>query len=494
MAKNALNVTREENFNAWYQEVIKGADLAENAGVRGCMIIKPWGYAIWERMRDLLDKRIKETGHDNCYFPLFIPLELFKKEAEHVDGFAKEMAIVTHTRLEDKGGELGLGGELEEPLVVRPTSEMIIGESFAKWVNSYRDLPIKINQWANVVRWEMRPRVFLRTTEFLWQEGHTAHATAEDAMEETLQMLEVYRELVEDKMKIPLYVGRKSPAERFPGADETYTIEAMMQDGKSLQSGTSHFLGQNFAKSANIMFQNENNEQQLAYTTSWGVSTRMMGGLIMTHSDDDGLRLPPQIAPKQVMIIPILKDNDMDAKVLQACEELKENLQKQTFAGEALRVDVVDKRRKISKWDLVRKGVPLLIEIGSRDLEQGTVALMRRNNVKGKKEFISQEDIIAQASEILTEYETALWNDAETYNATNTVANIDNFEDLKKYFEQNKTGFVLAKWCEDPETEAMLDEIGIEIRCMPLEQSGTEGKCVLTGRTATTDTVFAKSY
>ncbi len=496
MAKNALPITRQQDFPAWYQEVIKGADLAENSGVRGCMVIKPWGYAIWERIQRLLDDEIKRTGHENCYFPLFIPLDLFKKEAEHVAGFAKEMAIITHTRLEEKEGELVLGGELEEPLVVRPTSETVIGEAFARWVDSYRDLPVKINQWANVVRWEMRTRMFLRTSEFLWQEGHTAHENQEEAMEETLEMLEVYRDLVEEKMLVPLVVGKKSPSERFPGAVETFTIEAMMQDGKALQSGTSHYLGQGFAKAANITFQDRNGDVQFAHTTSWGVSTRLMGALIMAHSDDDGLRLPPQIAPAQVVILPVLKGNETDDAVLQACKDLKNDLEGQDFKRQAVRVRVHEQKGKSvgAKWDWVRKGVPLIVEIGSKDLEKGSVALIRRDDVQGKKAFIERGAFVDSVSQILESYEENLWGQAKAYNAEKTIDNIQDFESLKKYFEKNNTGFVRAKWCEDPETESLLDDLGIVIRCIPLEQSGSEGVCILTGKPASTDIVLAKAY
>ncbi len=496
MKKNALPITREEDFNAWYQEVIKGADLAEMSGVRGCMVIKPWGYAIWERIQRLLDDRIKETGHDNVYFPLFIPLDLFKKEAEHVEGFAKEMAIITHTRLEDKGGELGLGGELETPLVVRPTSETIIGEAFAKWINSYRDLPVKLNQWANVVRWEMRTRMFLRTSEFLWQEGHTAHADRAEAEAETLEMLEVYRNLVEDKMCIPLHVGKKSPSERFPGAVDTYTIEAMMQDGKSLQSGTSHYLGQGFAKAANITYQDENGEMQLVHTTSWGVSTRMIGGLIMTHSDDDGLRLPPQIAPQQVIILPILKGGEQDEAVLAYCEKLKSALSEHHFAGEKIRTRIYDTRGKQAvRWDWVRKGAPVLVEIGPKDLEKGAVAVMRRDDVHGKKQFPAFDDFVSGITDLLTDYEASLIADAKAYNDANIRSDIQDFDALKAYFSSDeRTGFVRAKWCEDPDSEAILDALGVKIRCLLMDQSGTAGHCVLTGKPATTDIIIARAY
>lgn len=342
----------------------------------------------------------------------------------------------------------------------------------------------------------MRTRMFLRTSEFLWQEGHTAHATAKEAEEETLRMLEVYRNLIEDKMCIPLITGKKSPSERFPGAIDTYTVEAMMQDGKSLQAGTSHYLGQGFAKSANIKFQDQNGDWQFAHTTSWGVSTRIIGGLIMVHSDDDGLRLPPQIAPQQVIILPILKNNETDESVLNACNDLKDNLQKQTFAQEKVRVRIHDNKRKSSgvKWDYVRKGVPLLVEIGSKDIKNGTIALLRRDDVHGKKSLLELNDFIDSAADLLTSYEQSLINDAKLYNKEKTVDNIHDFKAFKKHFAQNSTGFVKAKWCEDMETEQLLDDMGITIRCLPLEQTDTEGICVLTGKPAKTDAIFAKAY
>ena len=320
--QTAISPTRAENFPDWYQSVIKGADLAENSPVRGCMIIKPWGYALWEKMQKVLDTRFKELGHQNAYFPLLIPLSFLQKEADHIEGFAKECAVVTHHRLEEKDGKLVPAGELEEPLIIRPTSETIIGDAFSKWVSSYRDLPILINQWANVMRWEMRTRMFLRTSEFLWQEGHTAHATETEAREETAQMLEVYKWFSEEFLAMPVFDGEKTPEEKFPGAENTYTIEAMMQSKKALQSGTSHYLGQNFAKGSNITFTNQNGETEYAYTTSWGVSTRLIGGLIMAHSDDDGLVIPPRIAPKQVVILPFLGKGN-DEKVLSKAQELK---------------------------------------------------------------------------------------------------------------------------------------------------------------------------
>lgn len=496
MRKFALPITRKEDFSAWYQEVIKGADMAEHSGVRGCMVIKPWGYGIWERIQKLLDHKIKETGHENCYFPMFIPLDLFEKEADHIEGFAKEMAIVTHHRLEQKDGKLQLAGELETPLVVRPTSEMVISEAFSRWIKSYRDLPVKINQWANVVRWEMRPRMFLRTAEFLWQEGHTAHESRQEAEEETMQMLEVYRELVEDEMCIPLMVGRKSPGERFPGAVETYCIEAMMQDGKALQAGTSHYLGQTFAKASDIKFQNRDGELAFAHTTSWGVSTRLIGGMIMTHSDDDGLRLPPRIAPYQIIIMPIGKDGNINEEVIQTCKDIKAKLEAQEFANEKVRVliDMPKGEARGRFWDWVRKGAPVICEIGPRDLENGTIACVTRDKAAEKKQFIKLDDFISNASNMLTSFEKQLKEDAINYRKNLIRSDINDFEAFKKYFAAENTGFVCAKWCGDEDTEGVLKELGIAIRCLPLNQSGSEGKCILTGKPATIDAVFAKSY
>ena len=384
--KHALSVTRAQDFAAWYQAVISEADLAEESGVRGCMVIRPWGYGIWERIQKLLDAEIKQTGHENCYFPLFIPLSYFAKEAEHVDGFAKEMAVVTHHRLVMQDGALVPDPEakLEEPLVVRPTSETVIGAAFSRWVQSWRDLPVLMNQWANVVRWEMRTRMFLRTSEFLWQEGHTAHASREEAMEETLKMLEVYRSFSENALAMPVIAGEKPENERFPGAEATFSIEAMMQDGKALQAGTSHFLGTTFSKAQNIRFQNREGGLELAQTTSWGVSTRLIGGVIMTHGDDDGLRLPPAIAPKQIVVVPMLRDKPEDAEVLKYCEELVAMLNKERAFGQPLRAHLDIKKIKSAekRWNWVRRGAPIIIEIGPRDAASGVITYMRRDNLR----------------------------------------------------------------------------------------------------------------
>ncbi|MGB0290447.1 MAG: proline--tRNA ligase, partial [Opitutales bacterium] len=396
-SKNAISPTREEDYPEWYQQVVKAADLAETSPVRGCMVIKPWGYAIWENIQRELDRRFKATGHKNAYFPLFIPMGFLQKEAEHVDGFAKECAVVTHSRLEaDADGKLQPAGPLEEPLIVRPTSETIIGELFSKWVQSYRDLPLLINQWANVVRWEMRTRLFLRTAEFLWQEGHTVHATAEEAMEETRKMLEVYADFAETYMAVPVITGEKTEAERFPGADATFAIEAMMQDRKALQAGTSHFLGQNFSKSSNIKYLSAEGREEYAWTTSWGVSTRLVGGLIMTHSDDDGLVLPPRIAPSHIVILPVTPKEETREAVLEYCRELKAALEEQRYLDDYVRVELDDRdiRGGEKTWGWVKKGIPLRVEVGPRDMESGSVFVARRDRAPKEKESIARDAFV----------------------------------------------------------------------------------------------------
>jgi prolyl-tRNA synthetase len=494
--KNALRVRRSEDFADWYQEVIREADLAENSGVRGCMVIKPWGFAIWENLQQKLDRLIKETGHDNCYFPIFIPVELMEKEASHVEGFAKEMAVVTHHRLVMKDGKLVPDGELESPLVVRPTSETIIGEAMARWIKSYRDLPLKLNQWGNVVRWELRPRLFLRTSEFLWQEGHTAHATRAEAVDETKMMLDVYRRVVEGDMRIPVIPGEKSASERFPGADATHTIEAMMQDGRALQAGTSHFLGQNFAKAANIAFHDKDGGVSHAYTTSWGASTRLIGALIMTHSDDDGLRLPPKLAPQHVVIVPILRDEASRDEVVQAAETLAKRLRARRFDGEPLRakVDLRDDSSSNKRWGWIKKGVPFVVELGPRDVAAGTVALLRRDAI-GEKRTLPIDEFVGRISDELGELDGNLHSDALAYRQANMVDGVANFADLVEHFETNGgTGFVTAKYSGDPVVDAKLGELGLTIRCLPYEQSHSEGKCLVTGASATVDAVYAKAY
>lgn len=501
--KSAITPVRKDDFPEWYQQVIKAANMAENSPVRGCMVIKPWGYGIWENMQRYLDNAIKRTGHENAYFPLFIPLSFLQKEAQHIAGFAKECAVITHHRLEEKDGKLVAAGELEEPLIVRPTSETIIGDCFARWVESYRDLPLLINQWANVVRWEMRPRIFLRTTEFLWQEGHTVHASAEEAIEETLKMHEVYREFIEEVMAIPVILGEKSPGERFPGAANTYTLEAMTQDRKALQMGTSHYLGQNFAKASNIKFTNKEGQTEYGYTTSWGITTRIIGAMIMCHGDDDGLRLPPRIAPKQVVIIPIIPKPELEDQILAYAEEIAKKLRENTFYEQPISV-LVDKREMRGgekNWEWIKKGVPLRLEVGPRDLDARSVVVCRRDQPHKEKHKISLEQLPSQVPIILQEIQKNYFDQALSYRDAYLCRDITNLKELKAFFTPKNSerpeihgGFVLAKWCGDVDTEKLLDELKVTIRCIPLQQSGTTGHCILTGREATLDVILAKSY
>ena len=503
----ALKNIRENSYPDWYQNVVAAADMAEVSSSPGCMVIKPWGYGIWERIQHLLDEKIKETGHDNCYFPLFIPLSFFQKEAEHVEGFAKEMAIVTHSRLSNEDGKLVPSSPLDEPLIVRPTSETIIADSFSKWVHSYRDLPVLINQWANVVRWEMRPRLFLRTREFLWQEGHTAHATFEEAEKEAEIGLEMYKDLCINDMAMPIIAGKKPEYDKFPGAVTTYCIEAMMQDGRSLQAGTSHFLGQNFAKSANIKFINKNNEPEYAYTTSWGVSTRLIGGLIMTHGDDEGMCVPPKLAPYQAVIIPLLKDKSKEAEILAYAEKLKNALKEQSFGGERVRVKV-DSRLKepVDKmWEWTRKGCPLIIEVGPKDLEKNAVMWRNRIHINNSawKNFEGFESFVATISDKLKNIQDEMFERANERLCNNIVTDIQTPEAFEAYFANNnvylggngkKVAFVKGKWCEDEATLDKLKEMRLTIRCIPFEQSGTAGVCLLSGKKATLDVIYARSY
>src|SRR4051795_9903130 len=432
--QTAITPRRDQDFPEWYQQVVRAADLAENSDVRGCMVIKPWGYGIWEAMQRGLDGMFKATGHKNAYFPLFIPLSYLAKEAEHVEGFAKECAVVTHHRLEadGKGGlRPAPGAELAEPLVVRPTSETIIGATYAKWVQSYRDLPILINQWANGVRWEMRPRLFLRTSEFLWQEGHTVHETEAEARAETEQMLQVYATFAREHLAVPVFSGEKSASERFPGAVETLAIEAMVQDRKAIQAGTSHFLGQNFAKASGIQFQTREGKQEFGWTTSWGVSTRLVGTVIMAHADDDGLVLPPRIAPTHVVILPITPKEETRAAVLEAAEKLASELRAQQYAGAPIEVEV-DRRDLgggVKNWEWIKKGVPLRVELGPRDLESGNVAVSRRDQPVKTKEFLKVEDFARKASELLVSIQDNLLARATEFRDANT-RNIDSKEEF----------------------------------------------------------------
>ncbi len=499
--KTAITPTRKEDYPEWFQQVIKSADMAENSPVRGCMVIKPWGYGIWENMQKQLDQRIKATGHQNAYFPLFIPLSYLEKEAKHVEGFAKECAVITHHRLEEKNGRLIPTGELEEPLIVRPTSETIIGESFSRWVESYRDLPLLINQWANVVRWEMRPRIFLRTTEFLWQEGHTVHATEKEAIEETMTILEMYREFLENVLAIPVIVGEKSEGERFPGAVSTFTMEGMMQDGKALQMGTSHYLGQNFAKASEIKFTTQDGKVEYGYTTSWGVTTRMIGGLIMCHSDDDGLRLPPRIATAQVVIVPVVPKPEQEKEIFAYAESIAKELRSVQFYGSPISV-IVDKRDKRGgdkTWEWIKKGVPVRIEVGPRDMEANSMMVARRDKAHKEKLKVGKDEITTQIGNLLEEIQQNYYAEAKQFLESRTRKDVTTFDELKNYFgskegEEKQSGFVIAKWCGETGSEACLDELKVTIRCLPLKQSGTNGTCILTGKKATLDAVFAKSY
>ena len=505
-AKTAITPTRAENYSEWYQQVIAGADLAENSPVRGCMIIRPWGYALWENMQRALDDMFKATGHQNAYFPLFIPLSFFQKEAEHVEGFAKECAVVTHHRLEpDADGKLVPTGELEEPLVVRPTSETIIGDAFSRWVQSYRDLPLLINQWANVVRWEMRTRLFLRTTEFLWQEGHTAHATKEEAVEETMRMLDVYADFAENWMAMPVIKGEKTAAERFPGADRTFCIEAMMQDHKALQAGTSHFLGQNFAKASGIQFLGPDGTQQYAWTTSWGVTTRLIGALLMTHGDDDGFVLPPKLAPQHVVIIPIFRADDEKARVLEYCRKVATELRAQKFNDAPVRVlvDERDERGGEKVWQWVRKGVPVRLEIGPRDMEKDSVFAARRDRAPKDKQSISRVEFVAEIATTLQSIQDWLFARAKAYRTENT-REIDTREEFYEFFAAPKVaenaptpihgGFALTHFSGEVELEQKIkDELSVTVRCIPLEK-GEAGRCPFTGKPSAQRVVWAKSY
>jgi len=500
--RNAINPTREENYPEWYQQVVKSADLAENTPVRGCMVIKPWGYGIWENIRDALDVMFKETGHKNAYFPLFIPKSFLQREAEHIDGFAKECAVVTHSRLEaDENGILQPAGELEEPLIVRPTSETIIGELFARWVQSYRDLPLLINQWANVVRWEMRPRLFLRTAEFLWQEGHTVHETAEEAIDGTKLMLQTYATFAEEWLAMPVLKGEKTEAERFPGAESTLCIEAMMQDRKALQAGTSHFLGQNFSKACGINFQGKEGKEEFGWTTSWGVSTRLIGGMIMTHSDDDGLVIPPKVAPTQIVILPVTPKEESRSKVLEACKKLSEELKEKQFSGSGIRVEIDDRdlRGGEKYWQWVKKGIPLTLEIGPRDLENKTVFMGRRDN-GAKREGISIEELLSNASQILGDVQNKLYQRAHDFREQNTKL-IDSKDEFYDFFTSSKNdqteihgGFAMVHWDRDSKWEEQIkNDLKVTIRCIP-EGEGEPGVCIFSGNPSPGRVVMAKSY
>ncbi len=493
MAKEIKELTpRSESYSQWYQDLVTKADLAENSAVRGCMVIKPYGYAIWEKMQQELDRRFKDTGHVNAYFPLFIPKSYLSREADHVEGFAKECAVVTHYRLKNAPDGSGVivdpEAKLEEELIVRPTSETIIWSTYKDWIQSYRDLPILCNQWANVVRWEMRTRLFLRTAEFLWQEGHTAHATEEEAVEEARKMLGVYADFAEKVLAVPVICGVKSETERFAGAIDTYTIEALMQDGKALQSGTSHFLGQNFAKAFDVQFLNKEGRREYVWATSWGVSTRLMGALIMSHSDDNGLVLPPSLAPLQVVVVPIYKTdenlNDIREKVIPILEECRKR-------GISIKFD--DNTNKKPGWKFAEyelKGVPVRLAIGARDLEQGTVEVARRDTLT--KETLPMAGICDRIELLLQEIQQNIYKKALDYREANTRT-VESYEEFKTEIE--KGGFILAHWDGTPETEARIkEETKATIRCIPLEGDTTPGVCMVTGKPSQRRVLFARAY
>jgi prolyl-tRNA synthetase len=484
---------RSVDYSQWYNELVIKADLAENSAVRGCMVIKPYGYAIWEKMQQQLDKMFKETGHVNAYFPLFIPKSFFSKEANHVEGFAKECAVVTHYRLKNdpdgKGVIVDPDAKLEEELIVRPTSETIIWNTYKNWIQSYRDLPIKCNQWANVVRWEMRTRLFLRTAEFLWQEGHTAHATKQEAMEETEMMIKVYAEFAEKYMAVPVVQGYKSENERFAGALETLTIEALMQDGKALQSGTSHFLGQNFAKAFDVKFASKEGVEDYVWATSWGVSTRLMGALIMAHSDDFGLVLPPKLAPIQVAIVPIYKSEEELAKITEKVDVIVDKLKQH---GVSVKFDDSDNRKpgwKFAQYEL--QGVPVRLAVGPRDIENNTVEVARRDTLT--KEVVSIDGVDAYVLDLLDKIQDNIYKKAFDFRKENTTP-VDSYDEFKQVLNE-KGGFILAHWDGTSETEQLIkDQTKATIRCIPLEGDKTPGKCMVTGKPSAQRVLFAKAY
>lgn len=495
--KNAISPTRSKNFSEWYQQVISQAELAENSPVRGCMVIRPWGYGIWENIQRELDRKFKETGHVNAYFPLLIPLSFLQKEAEHVDGFAKECAVVTHHRLEQNSdGMLAAAGKLEEPLIIRPTSETVIGASFSRWIQSHRDLPLLINQWANVLRWEMRPRIFLRTSEFLWQEGHTAHATCDEALEETLKMLDIYANFTTDHLAIPVVKGIKCSWERFPGAVSTYTIEAMMQDGKALQAGTSHFLGQNFAQASDIRFVNKEGVKELAWTTSWGVSTRLIGAMIMTHGDDDGLRIPPLVAPTQVIIVPIVHNKEEAEAIHAYCDKLQRRISRKKLRGQNLRVstDKRDMNGGEKKWYHIKRGVPIRVDIGAKELQQNMVSYSCRND-SSRSISIAADRFVKDVPKTLLNIQRNMLECAKSGLSSNTKT-VTTLEDFKQEFKHKDrmSTFVIAPFIDDEKVEKTIAELGVTVRCIPLQQPQAEGVCPFTGQSTRTWALYAKSY
>ena len=486
--------SRSEDYSQWYSELVKKADLAEHSDVRGCMVIKPYGYSIWEKMQQALDKMFKDTGHSNAYFPLFVPKSLFEAEEQNAEGFAKECAIVTHYRLKTDPNNKGKlivdpDAKLEEELVVRPTSEAIIWSTYKKWIQSYRDLPLLINQWANVVRWEMRTRLFLRTSEFLWQEGHTAHTTSDEAVKETVQMLDVYAHFAETFMALPVVKGRKSEGEKFPGAIDTYCIEGMMQDGKALQAGTSHFLGQNFAKAFNVQFATKEGKLEYVWGTSWGVSTRLMGALIMAHSDDDGLILPPKLAPIHVVIVPIFRSDEELVRITNKVDELASSLRKQGYSVKFDNRDNYKPGFKFAEWEL--KGVPVRIAIGPRDLDNGTVEVARRDTKE--KQVMKMDDVATAIPALLDNIQESIYKKALTFR-NSMITPADTFDELKKLLDE-KGGFVSAHWDGTQETEeAIKNEVKATIRCIPLDAKEEEGKCIYSGKPSGRRVLFARAY
>ncbi|WP_373500635.1 proline--tRNA ligase [Desulfococcus sp.] len=501
--KSAITPTRTEDYSEWYQQVVKASDMADRSPVRGCMVIKPWGYALWENIVRELDDLFKATGVKNAYFPLFIPLSFLEKEAEHVEGFAKECAVVTHHRLEkNAAGGLTPAGELAEPLVVRPTSETIIGDSFAKWVSSYRDLPLLINQWVNVVRWEMRTRIFLRTSEFLWQEGHTVHATAEDALERTRLMLDVYTRFVQDYLGMPVIKGRKTASERFPGAVDTLCIEAMMQDRKALQAGTSHFLGQNFAKASGIKFQTAEEKEEFAWTTSWGTSTRMIGGVIMTHGDDDGVIMPPRVSPAHLVLLPIFRNDDERTKVMEYTASLAAELKEIYYHHARVRVEIDERSIGGARgWEWIKKGIPLRVEIGPRDISENAVFVARRDMDHRQKKSFQREVFTGGLCDLLDEIQGNLFQRARAFTDDHTRT-IDTPEDFYGFFTPDNLdrpeihgGFAMSHWCGDASCEAKIKEdLTVTIRSIPLDNAPEKGRCICCGKPSGERVVFAKAY
>jgi prolyl-tRNA synthetase len=508
--KTAISPTRAQDFPEWYQQVIKAADMAENSETRGCMVIKPWGYGIWELIQQQLDRMFKATGHQNAYFPLLIPLSYLEKEAEHAEGFATECAVVTHHRLEaEKDPVTGKTrmvptGELAEPYVIRPTSETIIGAAFARWVQSYRDLPLLINQWANVMRWEMRPRLFLRTAEFLWQEGHTAHETREEAIAETKLMHGVYEEFLRDHLAIPVIPGEKTENERFPGADMTLTVEAMVQDRKAIQAGTSHYLGQNFSKAQDISFTGRDGTKQHAHTTSWGVSTRMIGTLIMAHADDDGLVLPPRVATQQIVIIPVTPKEDTREAVFQSCKALAETLRQKLFHGDPLRVhvDTRDIGGGVKKWEWIKKGVPIRLEIGPRDVETRKVCVQRRDQAFAEKQFADREEFLQSVTDLLDQIHLSLLTKATAFRDEN-ITPCEELGAFEAHWAGDASGWLYTPWAGTPEEEEEISKrLKITIRCIPVAEAKLPpaiankagGKCFLTGRDAKAWAIWGRSY